>query len=146
MSSQPNQLELLLYPDEITVFRLPVNAKLPEGILSLKWFTISKTLDELSIIIPTVCGESIFRNGNTAELKEENGWRCFKINSVLDFGLVGILATIVNPLKDAKIPVFVVSTYDTDYVLTKDAFLESAKSAILQATNYTFKDCDSTLV
>jgi hypothetical protein len=49
----------------------------------------------------------------------EDGWRAFRIVGTLDFSLVGVIAKISSLLSESGIPVFVVSTYNTDYVLVK---------------------------
>ena len=54
---------------------------------------------------------------NTTE--REDGWRAFRIQGVLDFSLIGILAKISTLLAKEKIGIFVVSTYNTDYILVK---------------------------
>jgi len=52
-------------------------------------------------------------------LAVEPGWRAFRVAGALDFGLVGVIAGISGALAAAGISVFVVSTYDTDYVLLR---------------------------
>lgn len=52
-------------------------------------------------------------------LQREDGWRAFRIQGVLDFSLIGILAKIATLLADNGISIFAVSTYNTDYVLIK---------------------------
>jgi len=49
----------------------------------------------------------------------EQGWRCLRVAGTLDFSLVGVLASLLGPLADAGLSVFVVSTFDTDYLLVK---------------------------
>ena len=66
-------------------------------------------------------------------VKTEGGWRVLKIEGVLDFGLVGILAQVVNPLREAQVPVFVISTYNTDFVLVKGNNLEHAEAKLEKA-------------
>ena len=73
---------------------------------------LSKTDEEFSI----VC-ETGFAPENASE--KEDGWRAFRIAGVLDFSLTGILAGIASVLADNKIPLFAVSTYNTDYILVK---------------------------
>lgn len=63
----------------------------------------------------------------------EDGWRAFRIAGVLDFSLIGILAKIASLLAEAGISIFAVSTYNTDYILTKD--MERALAA-LKAAGY----------
>ena len=69
-------------------------------------------------------------------LAREDGWRAFRIEGVLDFSLIGILAGISGILAENKIGIFVVSTYNTDYVLTKEESFERAM-ALLARHGYT---------
>ena len=73
---------------------------------------VSKTDNELSIVCPTA---DVPSNATC----QEDGWRAFRIVGTLDFSLVGVIAKISNLLSESRIPVFVVSTYNTDYVLVK---------------------------
>ena len=63
----------------------------------------------------------------------DDGWRCFRVCGELDFSLIGILAGISEVLAEEKIGIFVVSTFNTDYVLTKEADFEKALSALKRA-------------
>ena len=90
------------------------------------------TDQEKSLVCPT---EMV--PGNT--LMRDDGWRAFRICGELEFSLIGILAGIAGVLADQKIGIFAVSTYNTDYVLTKDADFDKAVSA-LQAAGYTIAD------
>ena len=56
----------------------------------------------------------------------ETPWRCLRIEGKLDFAMVGVLVSVLAPLADARIPVFVNSTFDTDYVLVKTEQFEKA--------------------
>jgi uncharacterized protein len=51
----------------------------------------------------------------------------------LDFSLVGIVASMVTPLAKAGIPVFVVSAFNSDYVLVKTRDFERASAALRAA-------------
>ena len=68
--------------------------------------------------------------------KAESGWRALKIMGPLDFSLVGILADISSVLAQAKVSIFAVSTYETDYVLIKEDSLERGLQA-LEAMGHT---------
>ena len=50
-------------------------------------------------------------------IRRDDGWKCFRIQGVLDFSLVGILSKIAALLAENSIPIFAISTYNTDYVL-----------------------------
>jgi hypothetical protein len=73
--------------------------------------------------------------------KIERGWKVLKINGMLDFGLIGILSKISTLLAEEKIGIFVVSTYNTDYIMVKK---ENIKNAIikLEENNYNIKNND----
>lgn len=92
---------------------------------------VGKTDEELSLVcsakyVPKECIEC------------ENGWKGFRIEGVLDFSLVGILAKISGILSDNGISIFAISTYNTDYILLKaDKFNKAVE--ILKQSNYIFK-------
>lgn len=67
---------------------------------------------------------------NTTE--REDGWKGFRIQGVLDFSLIGILAKISGILAENKIGIFVVSTYNTDYVLVKEDNFGRAMEVLAQ--------------
>ena len=73
---------------------------------------LSKTDEETSLVCESDC---VPRDA----VAVESGWKAFRIEGVLDFGLVGIIARITDVLAQADISVFVVSTYNTDYVFLK---------------------------
>ncbi len=66
-------------------------------------------------------------------VRRDDGWRCFRVCGELDFSLIGILAGISKVLAEEKIGIFVVSTFNTDYVLTKEVNFEKALSALKRA-------------
>ncbi len=84
-----------------------------------EFYFIGKTDEEFSL----VCSSS-FVPANAIEC--DNGWKAFKIQGILDFSLIGILSKISSLLAENKISVFAVSTYNTDYILTKKENFEKA--------------------
>lgn len=111
-------LTLSVSPETFAVCRLEANATIPEWIDHNSFFSITRTKDELSV----VCLEKDV----PAQVKSEKNWRMFKVEGPLDFALTGILASLAQPLADAKISIFAISTYDTDYLLVKDEKLQAA--------------------
>lgn len=79
----------------------------------------AKTDEECSLVCPEEDVPAI-------TLAREDGWRAMRVEGVLDFSLIGILARISGLLAEKQIPVFVVSTYNTDYVLVKEDLFPSA--------------------
>jgi len=89
------------------------------------FLTVTRTADELSI----VAADSIVADG----FARESGWRCLKVAGPLAFDQIGIVAALSAPLAAAGISIFVVSTYDTDYLLVKEAALDDAIAALTAA-------------
>jgi uncharacterized protein len=90
------------------------------------FLSITRTSDELSI----VCEE-----GNVPDVIADRGWRCLKLAGPMPLDQTGVAAAFTRVLAQAGVAVFVVSTYDTDYVLVRDSMLEHA-SAALRASGY----------
>ena len=65
----------------------------------------------------------------------DDGWKAFRIQGVLDFSLIGILAKIATVLADNGISIFVVSTYNTDYVLIKKENYQKALDILQTVTS-----------
>lgn len=87
--------------------------KITDSISGLKFYFLSKTNDEISLVCLTEEVPSEVKN-------REDGWRGFYIDGMLDFSLIGILSKISGILADARIGIFAVSTYNTDYILVKE--------------------------
>ena len=96
--------------------------------LGAEFVFIGKTDEEMSVVCETSLAPS-------NAIAREDGWRCFRIDGTLDFSLVGILATISSLLAEAGIGIFAVSTFNTDYILTKAEDFNRALE-VLQANGY----------
>ena len=118
-------LTLFLSPDEMIVARLPADAPIPAWAMAAPFLSITRTPDELSILAPAV--------DIPDDVLAERGWRCLQVAGPLDFALVGVLASLLGPLQRAGVSVFVLSTYDTDYLLVKEKQLARAISALRDA-------------
>jgi len=102
-----------------------------------EFVAITKTATELSI----GCAEA----GIPDDVEAERGWTGFRLAGPLSFDQIGIIASITAPLEAVEVPVFVVSTYDTDYLLITSDQLESASEA-LQASGHRIVTSSSALV
>ena len=112
-------LTLSVLSSQLAVVRLDPSSEIPSWATGNgDFFSITKTGDELSVICPE---EKVPKN-----VKVEGGWRCFKVEGPLDFGLTGILASLAQPLAQAKISIFAMSTFDTDYLMVKKENLQKA--------------------
>jgi uncharacterized protein len=106
------QLTLRLLPDRLAVCRFDAGDAAPEWAARASGFTsVTRTVDELSV----VCSEDAVPAG----VKSEAGWSLFKIEGPFAFTQTGILVAAAAPLAEAGIPIFAISTFDTDYILVK---------------------------
>lgn len=72
-------------------------------------------------------------------IKQEDGWKAFRVQGVLDFSMIGILSNIAAVLAEHAISIFAVSTYNTDYILVKrEDYLRGVE--ILQSAGYEITD------
>lgn len=118
-------LKLTILDGLFTIHRLKPGTALPKGLTSAPFYSISGSEDELSIVAP----ESLKVESNSSE----PGWAVMRVVGKLDFAETGILAALVEPLAKAGISVFAISTFDTDYILVKDASLKTAREVLTLA-------------
>jgi hypothetical protein len=121
------KLTLEVLADELAVCRLASDAHVPDWAWSEGFTSVTRTEDELSVVC---AAEPV-----PVDIKHTPGWRALKVRGPLDFSLVGILAGLSNILADAGIPIFAISTYDTDYLLVRREQLDAAAEA-LKAAGY----------
>ena len=110
------KMTLILMKETLAVCRLSPQDELPAWVLSEPFFCVTRTEDELSLLI--------YQDRVPQDWLCEKDWRAFKLQGPLPFNLLGILASIANPLAQAGISIFALSTYDTDYVLVRSFELE----------------------
>lgn len=117
-------LTLTILPQRLALSRLTPEESPPAWIFAQSFWSVTHTSQELSIVAP----EAAF----PAEWKIEGGWRALQVQGPLDFDLTGILSSISAPLASANIPIFAISTFDTDYILVKQNKLEIAKIVLVK--------------
>ncbi len=116
---------LTLLSETLAICRLPGEASVPDWAAAGAFFSLTRTAEELSL----VCRQAAV----PADVTSEPDWRCLKVEGVLDFALTGVLAALAAPLAQAEIPIFALSTYNTDYLLVKAQHLARAIEVLRQA-------------
>ncbi|KAG0707431.1 ACT domain-containing protein [Suillus ampliporus] len=119
-------LELELLDQTFFVKQLPVDRGIPAAIASELnaaqdnpgIFSITRTREEISIV-----GEAAGDDG---------AWKCIKIAGPMEFGMTGVICSFTTPLKNVDVPVFAVSTWNTDYVLIPRGKVDEAVSALTE--------------
>lgn len=94
--------------------------------LGAEFVFVGKTDEEVSLVCPT----SEVPSGT---LQRSDGWRAIRIQGELDFSLIGILAKISTILAENGIGIFVISVFDTDYILAKEENYQKALEALRQS-------------
>jgi hypothetical protein len=118
-------LTLTLLDPTFIIHRLQPDAEIPPLALRSSFFAITRTEDELSLVLP----DSL----NIQSDRSDAGWACFRVEGPLEFNLVGVLAGIAGVLAEASIPIFALSTFDTDYILVKWEQARAAQDALTSA-------------
>ena len=117
------KLTLSILPESLGICHLDEKSPVPAwAIGNISFSSITKTKDELSIVCP--------QDKIPAGVLAEKNWRAFKIGGPLDLSLTGIVASLSAPLAKAKISIFYISTYQTDYLLVEDKNFKKAKKIL----------------
>lgn len=107
------------------VCKMATDSALPEWASKSRFFSATRTADELSL----VCAEQAV----PIEIQAQPGWACIQFEGPFPFAMTGVLASILNPLAEAEVGIFAISTYDTDYVLVQASQLGAAEEALQRA-------------
>ncbi len=116
---------LSLLPHNLAVARLDPDFKIPEWALQGNFFSITRTSDELSIFCDSTSVPE--------DIEKSEGWRAFRVAGQLDLDLTGIISQLAVPLAAKQIPIFSISTHDTDYILVQEFQLEDAFHVLRRA-------------
>jgi uncharacterized protein len=119
------RLQFRVHPGVFAVCRLDASALVPEWAAGEGFVSISRTPFELSIVCPQ---EAVL-----ADVRCQGGWRLLELAGPFSFEQTGILAAILHPLAQAQVPIFALSTYDTDWILVPENKLEVAVRALAAA-------------
>jgi hypothetical protein len=124
-------LPLRVLPQDFVVCRLDPSAELPTPPQGSRFWSLTITTRECSLVCePQDCPRGAVR---------ETGWRAIEVVGVLDFSLVGIIAGLSQALAEAGISIFVLSTYETDYLLVRSVEISRA-CLVLEAAGYQIID------
>jgi hypothetical protein len=118
-------MTLELLDGRYAVVRLEAGAAPPPWAAKGPFVSITRTEAELSIVCP--------EPAVPAAARAERGWRCLRVAGPLGFGMTGILASLAGPLASSGVSIFVVSTYDTDYLLLQERDLDRGADALSRA-------------
>lgn len=119
------QLRFSRLPGLYAIVRLAPDAQVPAWATAGEFNSISRSIEELSIVCPS---ENL-----SADVHPQQCWICLKLQGPFPFSQTGVLLSFIHPLSSNGIPIFAVSTYDTDYVLIQEEWFDRAIGALRQA-------------
>jgi uncharacterized protein len=102
-------LTLLAYDEHLAVVRLGPGADLPDWAASGTLLSVTATATETSVVC---AAQAVPRKA-----RKEGPFTAFAVQGPLDFSLTGVLSALLTPLAADEIPVFTISTFDTDWIL-----------------------------
>jgi hypothetical protein len=118
------KLLLSALPERLAICRLDPDETVPDWIFSTRFWSITRTNEEISLIVPE---EFV-----SPSWKADKGWRCFKVLGPIDLSLTGVLASLSVPLAQAGMSIFAISTHDTDYLLVRDVDFDKARKVLVE--------------
>ena len=125
-------ITLLPLEDNYVIYQVADYKDIPSEIFKSGFYSITKTDEEISIVSNcTVL---------SGDIKSSKGWKGFRVEGILDFSLVGIINEITAPLKENKISVFVISTFNTDYIFVKEESFNKAIEVFKNGNSIVLKD------
>lgn len=121
----PQQLKFRRLSGLYAVVRLAPDATIPEWAYNGEFTSVTRTPEELSMVCPL---ESL-----PADVRSSYRWTCLKLEGPFPFSQTGVLLSFIKPLSDNCVPLFAISTYDTDYVLIQEEWSCRAIDFLQQA-------------
>jgi hypothetical protein len=119
------QLKFRMLTGPYAIIRFAADAPVPAWATKGDFTSITRTADELSIVCPT--------DNIPKSVEPGLRWVCLKLEGPFPFSQTGILLSFIEPLSDNGVPIFAISTYDTDYVLVQEEFWGATQRALGKA-------------
>lgn len=117
------------------IVQVAPDAAIPEWATTGEFTSITRTADELSIVCPA--------DNLPRDVVSQHRWICLKLEGPFPFAETGILLSFIEPLSSKGIPIFAISTHDTDYVLIQEGFAGMAISELQQAGHELWSEDES---
>jgi hypothetical protein len=118
--------------DIFSIYQLTEKQEIPPEITSSGFYSLTKTENEISIVTNCTIDFDSFKSAKK--------WKGYKVDGILDFSLVWIINDITKPLKENGISVFVLSTFNTDYLFVKEEFFDKSTDILKSAGNISIKE------
>jgi hypothetical protein len=121
------QLKFRWLPGPYAVVRLAPDAPFPEWAKKGDFTSVTRSTEELSVVCRA--------DNLPADVRSQHHWICYKLEGPFAFSLTGVLLSFIEPLSRNSVPIFAISTYDTDYVLVQEEYAGIARQALAEASH-----------
>jgi uncharacterized protein len=125
MAAATRCFELTLLAERFAISRLAADAPIPDWATQGPFFSVTRTGDELSVVNEL--------SHVPVGVQSQPGWRVFKVHGPFVLSEIGVLSALAAPLAEAKVSLFAVSTFDTDYLFVAAETLSAAITALGRA-------------
>ncbi len=125
MAAATRHLELSLLPERFAISRLAADSPIPLWATQGPFYSVTRTGDELSIVTEL--------SRVPVGIQSQPGWRALRVHGPFVLSEIGVLAALATPLAEAKISLFAISSFDTDYLLVASETLPAAIAALERA-------------
>ncbi len=125
MTAANRCFELTLFNERFAISRLAADAPVPDWATRGPFFSVTRAGDELSVVTEV--------SQVPVGVQSQSGWRVLKVHGPFVLSEIGVLSALAAPLAEAKISLFAVSTFDTDYLLVAAETLSAAIAALGRA-------------
>jgi hypothetical protein len=111
MPSANRTLTLSVVEGQYAIAKLAPDSAIPDWAMCGPFFSVTRSTDELSLVVA--------ETSLPAEIEASRNWHMLRVHGPFAFNEVGVLAALANPLARLGVGIFVLSTYDTDYLLVQ---------------------------
>jgi uncharacterized protein len=125
MTAANRQLKFCQLPGPYAIVRLAPDAPVPDWATREEFTSITRTADELSIVCPA--------DNVPPDVDSPHRWICLKLEGPFPFELTGVLLSFIEPLSKNGVPIFAISTFDTDYVLLQEDHMGNVMDILREA-------------
>jgi len=122
MSRSKRRFDLTVLPGSFAIVHLAAAAPFPRWAVQGEFFSVTRTSDEVSVVCTA--------DQVPKDVKAEAGWRVLKVKGPFALSEIGVLAALSASLAEAKVSLFAISTFDTDYLLVSEKQLLAAIAAL----------------
>src|SRR5260370_9226178 len=130
MAAATRHLELSLLPESLAISLLAADSPIPVGATQGPFFSVTRAGHELSIV-PELSRVPV-------GVQSQRGWHVLKVRGPFVLSEIGVLAALATPLAEAKISLFAVSTFDTDYLPLASETLPAAIAPLERAAHISY--------